>query len=193
VQQITGLNLGFEAHPRADIDAIFVAGYQPLGVRQINSQLRYYNAGDIPTYIVQDGFDPDDRGKLPSGFLAAGYDAVLVGSGVRAGSWHKNVKQWVAENADALKSGKVAFYTTCLTMAAEPDKAAEVRAYTDALIAGTGVEPVDVGLFAGWYEPKQFSFVERTILKMMKSPEGDFRDWDAVDAWTRDMAVQLAV
>jgi outer membrane PBP1 activator LpoA protein len=61
VQQVTGLNLGFEAHPRADIDAIFVAGYQPLAARQINSQLRYYNAGDIPTYIVQDGFDPDDR------------------------------------------------------------------------------------------------------------------------------------
>lgn len=122
-----------------------------------------------------------------------GYDAVLVGSGVRAGSWHKAAKTWVAANADELKAGKVAFYTACLTMAADPEKAADVHAYTDALIAETGVEPVDVGLFAGWYEPKRFSFVERTILKMMKSPEGDFRDWDAIDAWTRDVAAQLVV
>ena len=123
----------------------------------------------------------------------AGYDAVLVGSGVRAGSWHKASKQWVATNASALKAGKVAFYTACLGMADAPQGTDEYRAYTDALIAETGVEPVDVGLFAGWNEPKSFSFVERTILKMMKAPEGDFRDWDAIDAWTRDVAVQLAI
>ncbi|HYP78681.1 MAG TPA: penicillin-binding protein activator, partial [Steroidobacteraceae bacterium] len=61
IQQITGLTLAIEVRPRGDIDAIFVASYNPLAARQINSQVRYYNAGDIPTYIVQDGFDPDDR------------------------------------------------------------------------------------------------------------------------------------
>jgi len=64
VQQVTGLSLAFEMRPRADIDAIFVAGWQPLAVRQINPQLCcLFNAGDIPTYIVQDGFDPDDSGN----------------------------------------------------------------------------------------------------------------------------------
>jgi outer membrane PBP1 activator LpoA protein len=63
VQQITGLPLEYEPRPRADIDAIFVAGYQPLAVRQINPQLRFFNAGNIPTYITQDGLDPDERGN----------------------------------------------------------------------------------------------------------------------------------
>jgi len=63
IQQITGITLGFEARPRSDIDAIFVAGYQSLAVRQINPQLRFFNAGDIPTYIVQDGYDPDETGN----------------------------------------------------------------------------------------------------------------------------------
>ena len=127
----------------------------------------------------------------------AGYDAVLVGSGVRAGSWHKAAKEWVAANANALKAGApeavpVAFFTACLTMA-DAEKADEVRIYTDALIAETGVEPVDVGLFAGWNEPKEFPFVERTILKLMKAPTGDFRDWDAIDAWTTDVAEKLGL
>jgi outer membrane PBP1 activator LpoA protein len=64
VQQITGLNLAFEARPRPDIQAIFVAGRQALALQQINAQLRFYNAGSVPLYFVQEGgLDPDDRGN----------------------------------------------------------------------------------------------------------------------------------
>jgi len=114
---------------------------------------------------------------------ASGYDAVFVGSGVRAGNWHGPVKDWVTANAEVLKVTPVAFFTACLTMAREPGKVDEVRAYTDELIARTGVKPVDIGLFAGWNEPKRFSFIERSILKMMGAPVGDFRDFAAIGAW----------
>lgn len=124
---------------------------------------------------------------------ADGYDAVVVGSGVRVGSWHAPVKEWVTKNAPSLKSGRVAFFTACLTLAQDPAKADEVRAYTDPLIAETGVEPVDVGLFAGWNEPKRFSFIERTVMKMMKAPEGDFRDWAKIEAWAADVAPKLGL
>lgn len=129
-------------------------------------------------------------GDSPS---AADYDAVVVGSGVRAGNWHGTVKKWVAANADALKARPVAFFTACLTMASEPEKAEEVRAYTDPLIAETGVTPIEIGLFAGMNEPKKFSLPERLILKAMKSPEGDFRDLEAVAEWTRGIAGKLGV
>jgi len=122
---------------------------------------------------------------------AAAFDAVIVGSGVRAGQWHGAVREWVAGNADALKQRPVAFFTACLTLASDPEKTEEVRAYTDTLIAETGVEPVAYGLFAGWNEPKKFSFIERTILKMMKAPEGDFRDFEAVGTWADEAAQKL--
>jgi menaquinone-dependent protoporphyrinogen oxidase len=118
------------------------------------------------------------------------YDAVVVGSGVRAGQWHAAAKSWVEANAAALKSKPVAFFTCCLT-AREPDKQAEVRAYTDPVIAATGIQPIDIGLFAGWFESKEFGFAERSILKLMKTPEGDFRDWAAIDAWTDAVAPEL--
>ncbi len=121
----------------------------------------------------------------------AGYDGVIVGSGVRAGSWHAPVKEWVATNAGALKAVPVAFFTVCLTLATDPEKTAEVRAYTDQLIADTGVQPVDVGTFAGWNEGTGFNFLERTILGAMKAPKGDFRDWAAIDEWAGSIAPQL--
>ncbi len=55
VQQTINANVEFDAYPRPDIEAIFVAGYQPLALRQINSQLLFNNAGDLPIYITQDG------------------------------------------------------------------------------------------------------------------------------------------
>lgn len=123
----------------------------------------------------------------------AGYDAVVVGSGVRAGNWHGPVKGWVCDNAAALREVPVAFFTACLTIATDPSKRDEVRAYTDPVIKESGVEPVDIGLFAGWNEPKKFSFIERTILKMMKAPEGDFRDFTAIGAWTAETAPKLGL
>jgi len=121
------------------------------------------------------------------------YDAVFVGSGVRLSNWHAPVKEWVTKYAPALKAKKVAFYTVGLTPATDPSKTDEVRAYTDPLIAETGVTPVDVGVFAGCNLPKKFSFVERTIMKMMKAPEGDFRDWGAIEAWAGSAADKLGV
>ena len=106
------------------------------------------------------------------------------------GQWHESARTWVTTNAEALKALPVAFYTCNLTLAQEPEKTDEVRAYTDPLIEATGVKPVDIGLFAGWNEPKKFSLVERVIMKAMKAPQGDFRDFAAIDSWTRQRGAQ---
>lgn len=122
-----------------------------------------------------------------------GYDAVFVGSGVRVGQWHAAAKQWTTGNAALLKQLPLAFFTTCLTLASDPEKTDEVRAFTDPLITETGLEPVALGLFAGMNLPKTFSLPERLIMKAMKAPEGDFRDYDAVADWARETAPALGL
>lgn len=122
-----------------------------------------------------------------------GYDAVFVGSGVRVGQWHAPAREWVASNAGALKERPLAMFTVGLTMAAEPEKADEVRGYTAALLAETGITPIGIGLFAGCFEPKEFSFVERTVLKAMKAPQGDHRDWEMIDAWVESIVSAFPV
>jgi menaquinone-dependent protoporphyrinogen oxidase len=122
-----------------------------------------------------------------------GFEAVIVGSGVRAGNWHSPVTDWVVEHADRLRELPVAFFTVGMTMATQPERADEVRAWTDALIEKSGVEPIDIGLFAGMNEPKRFSLPERLILKAMKVPEGDFRDEAAVRKWARKTAGKVGL
>lgn len=120
-----------------------------------------------------------------------GYDAILVGSGIRAGMWHASAKQWLVGHAQQLKSVPCALFMACLTTATAPEKADEVRAYADLLLTETGIEPVDIGMFPGWYMPQSFSLPERLVLKAMKTPEGDFRDLDSARAWARELAPRL--
>lgn len=140
--------------------------------------------------LVQLGFDVDvssaDQAGDPSGF-----DAVIVGSGVRAGLWHGSAKSWVAKHQEALRKMPVALYTCGLVIMQGEEKLAEVRAYTDQIISASGLEPLDVGLFAGWNEPDAFSMPERVVMKLMKAPRGDFRDGAAITSWTEQVARQF--
>lgn len=120
-----------------------------------------------------------------------GFDAIVVGSGVRAGTWHPAAREWVGANADVLKKLPVAFFTCGLVITQGHDKESEVRAYTDALIAETGIEPISIGVFAGWNEPKEFSFLERSVMKLMKAPQGDFRDPAEIAEWAEGIAPRL--
>lgn len=147
-------------------------------------------AEQIGKTLAEQGFSAEVMAAEKAG-KAADYDAVVVGSGIRAGQWHGEAKGWLEANAEALKGKPVALYSCCLSMS-EPGKEAEVVAYTDPIIEATGIRPVSVGAFAGWNEPKTFSFVERTILKLMKAPQGDFRDMAAVAAWTEGIAPKLS-
>lgn len=59
VQSTIGAAVEFDAYPRPDIDAIFAPGWNETAVRTVKSLLYYFNAGDIPTYITQDGVSSD--------------------------------------------------------------------------------------------------------------------------------------
>lgn len=119
------------------------------------------------------------------------YDAIVAGSGTRAGSWHAAAKKWMIHNAPALKGKPLALFTVGIALADGVEKTEEMLGYTDKLLAKTGVEPLDIGVFAGWCEPRKFNYLERQIMKIAKAPEGDHRDWDAIEAWAASVAPKL--
>ena len=51
LQRVLGVELSFDAQPRPDLDAIFIAAHPPQG-RLIKPQLAFYNAGDLPAYAT---------------------------------------------------------------------------------------------------------------------------------------------
>ena len=48
------------------------------------------------------------------------YDAVVVGTAIRAGQWHPSMKGWLSRHAPRLKNTPVAYFSVCLTPAVHP-------------------------------------------------------------------------
>ena len=41
--------------------------------------------------------------------------------------------------------------------------------------------------FARKIEPEKLSLIEKAMIKMVKSPVGDYRDWAAVKSWAQEV------
>ncbi len=119
-----------------------------------------------------------------------GYAGVIVGSAIRAGRPMPEAVSFVEKHEDALSRIPVAYFIVCLTMKDDTEEnRCTVAAYLDALRARTPkVQPVDVGLFPGVLDPRRLSLLPRLIMRAMKAPEGDYRDWDAVRGWAVGVA-----
>ena len=121
------------------------------------------------------------------------YRAVVVGTGIRAGQVHADVRTFLEKYQEALSQVPVAYFVVCMTMTEDTEenrRAAE--AYLDAVREKVPqVESVGVGLFAGAVNYKKLSLPMRLVMKAMKSPEGDFRDWEAIRAWAAELPPAL--
>ncbi len=121
-----------------------------------------------------------------------GYDAVVVGSGIRAGRWLPEAMKFVESHRKALRRVPVALFAVCLTMREDTaENRSEVAAYLDPVCEV--VQPVEVGLFAGVMDYDALPLLLRLMVKKMGAPEGDFRDWEAVRAWASQASARLGV
>lgn len=64
IRQVIGGSVQFKAFPRPDLDAIFIAGFEPQATLEIKSQLFFHNAGNLPTYVTQDGVGAESRDNI---------------------------------------------------------------------------------------------------------------------------------
>ena len=112
----------------------------------------------------------------------AGYDAAVVGSAIRGSKWLPEAVNFVTEHEEDLVQMPVAYFAVCLTMREDTESTrAEVSACLDPV--RDVVAPVDVGLFAGALDYSQFTFPMGLMMRTIKAPEGDFRDWTAIREW----------
>jgi len=110
------------------------------------------------------------------------YQAVVVGSAIRMGQWLPDAKKFVEKHQAALGQMPTAYFTVCMTLEDDTEEhRREVAAYTDPI--RQIMEPDSEAFFAGGYDPKKVSFLERLIMKGLKVPEGDFRQWDQINGW----------
>jgi menaquinone-dependent protoporphyrinogen oxidase len=54
-------------------------------------------------------------------------------------------------------------------------------------------EPVSTALFAGKVDPEKFNFIMRKMVAADPSIVGDFRDWEAIAAWARELPGKMGL
>jgi menaquinone-dependent protoporphyrinogen oxidase len=133
-----------------------------------------------------------DLATLPAADSFEGYDGVVLGAPLYMGK-PLDLAPFVARHRDALFRMPVAAFAVGLTPAAPEPKPEQVEQTRKALIdALSPIRPVAATLFAGALEPTRMGLAERAVTRLLKAPAGDFRDWDAIAAWTRGLAPLFA-
>jgi len=116
----------------------------------------------------------------------AGYDAVVIGGPMYMGRMDGAVRKFVRRHQDALMRLPVAGFIVGLTPVSGDPAGMEMaqKALRSALLP---LHPVAEAVFAGRLDPAGLSWFQNWITKKVKSPVGDFRNWDAIAVWAREL------
>ena len=114
----------------------------------------------------------------------AGYDAVVIGSGVYIGKWLDSARKLINRQGAALAQRPVWLFSSGPLgdpplPAIDPD----VSAFIEATRARSH------RVIPGKYDRGQLSFGERALTR--HADEGDFRPWPEIEAWAREIATEL--
>jgi menaquinone-dependent protoporphyrinogen oxidase len=115
-------------------------------------------------------------------------EAVVLGSAVYAGSWLKDATSFAERHASALRERPVWLFSSgplgeqVADDEEQPRQLAELREQ---------LAPRDHRIFFGALDRSKLGFGERMIVKAVKAPDGDFRDWAAIAGWADMIADQL--
>lgn len=122
----------------------------------------------------------------------ASYQAVVLGSAVYIGQWRKEAAKLLKDNEKALAERSVWLFSSGPTGKGDPVELTKGWRFPAALqpIAGR-IRPKDIVLFRGSLDPKKLNPVERLMIKNVKAPVGDFRDWHAITSWAAAIANAL--
>ncbi len=118
------------------------------------------------------------------------YSTVIAGSAIRVGNILPEMTQFIQDNLTALQSKRFDIFIACMTL--EKDTAenrATVSAYLDPVRAM--IQPASEGLFAGVMDLRRLNLLEKLMMKAMKTPVGDFRNWEQINGWIQGISTGL--
>jgi menaquinone-dependent protoporphyrinogen oxidase len=116
-----------------------------------------------------------------------GYDAVILGSSVYVGHWMDSAVNLVERFSTEIAAVPVWLFSSG-PLGHEPkpdDEPVDVAP----LVAATGAREHRV--FAGQVDRSRLGLGEKVLLTAVRAPEGDFRPWEEIRAWAREIASAL--
>lgn len=115
------------------------------------------------------------------------YDAAIVGSAVYMGNWLPEARQYVEQNRERFAGMPVWLFSSG-PLGEDPQPKGDPEGL-DRLMEQTGARGHQI--FVGRLDKSELGLGERLIVRAVKAPEGDFRDWDAIRAWAREIAAAV--
>jgi len=148
-------------------------------------------AEKIGETLHQAGLQADVQRTDRVGDVAA-YGAVVLGSAVYAGRWVKGAAKFLETNAETLAGRPVWLFSSGPTGQGDPVQLMKGWRFPEALQpVADRIGPRDVAVFHGAIDVKKLNFIERLLIRGIKAPTGDFRDWGAITAWAAAIAATL--
>lgn len=117
----------------------------------------------------------------------AGFDAVLVGSGVYLGRWLPAARHLVERHRAELAVVPVWLFSS----GPVGDPPRPVDDLTEVTTLGATVRARGHRVFAGRLDRDELGWAERFAVRAVHAAEGDFRDHDAIRSWAAEVAADL--
>jgi menaquinone-dependent protoporphyrinogen oxidase len=120
------------------------------------------------------------------------YGAVILGSGVYAGHWLKDAVNFLESNEKVLATKPVWIFSSGPTGEGEPIEIMHGWRFPEAqqsLISH--IKPRDIRLFHGKIDPDKLHLGDKLIVKAVRAKMGDFRDWDMISTWAKEISTAL--
>ncbi len=159
----------------------------------------------ISEYLNKEGFtttlmnlkDKSSKKKLK----IDDFDGILIGSGIKIGSWTKEAKKFLKENTKALKQKEnlLGIYVSC-GEAMNPNKCEVAREkYIDPILNQYGLSPGLKQAFGGVLDLSENStlgFLNKKMMELaskedpniMKGKRNDFRNWEQIFEFAKNFA-----
>jgi menaquinone-dependent protoporphyrinogen oxidase len=119
------------------------------------------------------------------------YQGIVFGASIRAGNLLPAAMDFASRFKFALAKVPVAVFVVCLTMQEDTE---ENRAIVSCWLNPLReiITPFGEGLFAGRLIMKELPFAPGLLAKLIKEPEGDYRDWEKIKEWTEGLVPVLS-
>lgn len=127
------------------------------------------------------------------------YQAVVLGSAIRQEKWLPEAMQFIHKHQSNLENKPVAAFLVCMALATN-----NATRYESGLQSARGwmrpvrelVNPVSEDYFAGALDLSKikelrFRIVLSLLVMIGLFPQGDHRDWDAINQWADGLPTQL--
>jgi menaquinone-dependent protoporphyrinogen oxidase len=120
------------------------------------------------------------------------YGAVVLGSAVYAGGWRAEAARFLEANEGALAQRPVWLFSSGPTGEGDPVELMKGWRFPENLQpVADRIRPREITFFMGEIDTKKLNLAEKLLVKGIKAPTGDFRDWETIEAWAAGIAEAL--